>query len=173
MNESFSETDCPYSAFELTRFGDAIPLRTPSELTADSYLSMLEMAYAEDEILYLDEGEEDCYLSSILDAKYEAMDIEQVMENQSHLTKEQQIDLQRLLLKYPQLFDGKLGRYPKLDEDTLRGIEEIEIYIDDVGCFSESWENHLETLDQVLARLAEAGFSINPLKCGWAVKETD
>ena len=58
-------------------------------------------------------------------------------------------------------------------EDTLRGINEIDCYLDDVGCFNNSWEAHLATLEQTLSRLQEANFTINPLKCEWAVKETD
>ena len=34
------------------------------------------------------------------------------MKKQTHLTTEQRRDLHNLLLKYPKLFDGKLGKYP-------------------------------------------------------------
>lgn len=103
--------DIKYSEKQIEWFGDTIPLRTPSELTAESYLNMMEAAYPEDDVPD-EEGIEDCYLSQILDAKYEAMDIKQVVSRQTHLTKEQQIGLEKVLLKYPQLFDGKLGVYP-------------------------------------------------------------
>ena len=58
-------------------------------------------------------------------------------------------------------------------EDTLRGIEGVEVYIDDIGIFSNSWETHVATLHQVLQRLQDNGFTVNPLKCEWAVKETE
>jgi hypothetical protein len=58
-------------------------------------------------------------------------------------------------------------------ESILGDIEEVEIYIDDIGIFSNSWEEHVQTLHKVLNRLQNNGFSINPLKCEWAIKETD
>ena len=52
-------------------------------------------------------------------------------------------------------------------------LHEIEIFIDDIGIFSNTWEEHLDTIEKVLNRLQENDFTINPRKCEWAVKETD
>eukprot|EP00957_Ditylum_brightwellii_P042801 3240524-Ditylum_brightwellii.AAC.1 len=58
-------------------------------------------------------------------------------------------------------------------ENVLRGIEDVEVYIDNIGAFSDNWEGHIKLIDEILRRLCENSFTISPLKCEWAVKETD
>ncbi len=58
-------------------------------------------------------------------------------------------------------------------ENIFKDIAEAEVYIDDIGIFSDSWEQHMATLRVVLRKLQENGFTINPLKCKWAVTETN
>ena len=50
-------------------------------------------------------------------------------------------------------------------EEVLRKVEDTEIYIDDIGIFSNSWDNHLKRLDTVLNKLQENNFVINPRTC--------
>ena len=57
---------------------------------------------------------------------------------------------------------------------TLKNIaDDLEIYIDDIGIFSKSWDDHLIVLDKVCKRLENKEFSVNPLKCEFGVKESD
>ena len=55
----------------------------------------------------------------------------------------------------------------------LEDINSIEFYMDNIGVFSPMWTNHLSLLSTVLDCLENVGFTINPLKCEWAVQETD
>ena len=58
-------------------------------------------------------------------------------------------------------------------ESVLSGIEDADVYIDDIGAFSQNWDHHVTLLATILRRLRENGFTINPLKCEWAVQKTD
>ena len=51
------------------------------------------------------------HIKSILDAKYEAADLEKVCSAQDHLRVEEQRQLLALLDKYKDLFDGTLGKW--------------------------------------------------------------
>ena len=50
-------------------------------------------------------------------------------------------------------------------ENVLSGIKDADIYINDVGAFSDDWDHHVNLIATILQRLHENGFTINPLKC--------
>ena len=49
-----------------------------------------------------------------------------------------------------------------------------EGYIDDTGYWSnDSFDEHIMAVDTILTNLEKNGMNCNPLKCNWAVQETD
>ena len=56
-------------------------------------------------------------------------------------------------------------------EDHFRQLDEVDVYIDDVGVYNDSWEQHLSSLTKVLTILQDSNFTVNPLKCKWGVQE--
>eukprot|EP00957_Ditylum_brightwellii_P009042 683301-Ditylum_brightwellii.AAC.1 len=58
-------------------------------------------------------------------------------------------------------------------ENVSCSIEDADVYVDNVGAFSDNWESHIKLIDDTLCRLCKNEFTINPVKCAWAVKETD
>ncbi len=53
-----------------------------------------------------------CYASEILDAKYEKVLVDDVIDQLDHLTAQQKNDLKQVLNEHAKLFDGTLGDYP-------------------------------------------------------------
>ena len=83
-------------------------LNTPQMVAreVESYLYQMDL---EDEDL----SNTEAYASTILDAKYEKVDIDDLIEEHcSHLGKVQQNQLKEVLIKYDKLFDGVLKEYP-------------------------------------------------------------
>jgi hypothetical protein len=58
-------------------------------------------------------------------------------------------------------------------DDVMSDIKDAYIYIDEVSAFSSNWDHHVNLVATILWQLREIGFTINPVKCEWAIKETD
>jgi hypothetical protein len=58
-------------------------------------------------------------------------------------------------------------------ENIFQDVEDAEVYIDNIGAFSQSWDDHIALLHTILTKLQDNGFTVNPLKGEWAIKETD
>ena len=58
-------------------------------------------------------------------------------------------------------------------KSVLCSINDADVYIDNVGAFSNDWDHHLQLLATILHHLCANGFMINLLKWKWVIKETN
>ena len=66
---------------------------------------------------------------------------------------------------------------PDFVQETMENIfwdfGDAEVYITDIGAFSNTWDHHINLLHIILTKLQDNGFTVYRLKCDWAVQETD
>ena len=55
---------------------------------------------------------------------------------------------------------------------VLDGLD-VDFYMDDIAILSEMWDEHIDLLQQVLQRLQDASFTVNPMKCKSVIEEAD
>ncbi len=68
---------------------------------------------------------------------------------------------------------GAAATFQRMMDQVLRGTEDYAAaYLDNIIIFSQSWEEHLEHLKEVLTRIKAAGLTIRPDKCALAKPET-
>ena len=55
----------------------------------------------------------------------------------------------------------------------LRGVNNVGTYIDDIIVYTESWQEHVQTLDQILQLLEEANLTLKPSKCSFGQEQKE
>ncbi len=58
-------------------------------------------------------------------------------------------------------------------EEALHNVADTSVYLDNIGAFSFTWEHYILLVDKNFHWLEANGFTVNPLKCEWAIQETD
>ena len=103
-------------------------------------------------------------IKKILDNTYAAADLHEVTTSQSHLSREEQDKLEKLLQKYEILFDGTLGRWTQPDYH-------LELKPDAKPYHAKAFpvpKVHLETLKKEVERLCKAGVLKRVNRSEWA-----
>ena len=155
-----------YSDGTMSWFGNTLNMREPWSLHNSDYLAMADTfeMQIEDKDIFGEDWLESYMTNTILDAKYNAVSIDQVVKEQTHLSAEQQKDLKELLNKYKKLFDGTLGVYPHKEFH-------IEIMPDAVPKHSRPYavlHMHLKTFKKELQHLLKIGVLSRQGSSTWA-----
>ena len=95
------------------------------------------------------------------------------MKAKTYVPSTHPLESSNIILRFPM----GLKRAPDIAQETMEQVfsdlqENTEIYIDDIGAFSPTWEHHITLLEKVCKKLQDSGFTVNPLKCEWRVKAT-
>lgn len=61
--------------------------------------------------------------------------------------------------------------FQRVMQDTLRGLPNTLVYLDDIVCFSGNWVEHKQHLEQIFVRLRAANLKLKPSKCKLARDE--
>ena len=110
-----SGIDIKYSSGTVEWFDNELSMRDPTCLDNHEYIAMAEAleVHREEEALFgRDWYDPDCFATAILDAKYEKVNVDDVVEQLTHLSESQRDDICAVLKKFTELFDGTLGVYP-------------------------------------------------------------
>ncbi len=91
-----------------------MPLRNPHDLKDKDFKATAEIIEIQQEVDFfgIDWYEPTCFAIEILHAKYEKVQIKDVVNPLEYLSTQQNADLKQVLSEFTKLFDGTLGVYP-------------------------------------------------------------
>ena len=103
--------DIKYSTKTIEWFQNELPMQDLLYMDNQEFLAMANVVEQQclEELYVMDWHDLTCYAIEILDAKYDVVSIEDVVEECTDLSEEQKADLQMVLSKFQKLFSGKLG----------------------------------------------------------------
>jgi hypothetical protein len=93
---SKSGIDIKYSNGTIEWFDNELPLRDPRHLENNEYLAMaetLEVQRENEQLFSKDWYDPNCYAAEILDAKYEHVSVDEIVDTLEHLSPKQKDDL--------------------------------------------------------------------------------
>ena len=148
--------DVKYSTGTIQWFENELPLRDPHTLKDKDYVAMAEIVEIQQEVEFfgMDWYDPTCYAIEILDAKYEKVQIDEVVNQLEHLNVQQKARIKQVLSEFTKLFDGTLGVYPHrkfhIDLEPDAKPKHFRPYPVPVI--------HLETFKKELIHLCDMGF---------------
>ena len=57
--------------------------------------------------------------------------------------------------------ENSKATFQRLMDLCFKDLEGVEVYVDDIVIFSDTWEEHLKRLEQVMFQLKEANLTVN------------
>jgi hypothetical protein len=106
--------DVKYSTGTIQWFENELPLRDPRSLKDKDYVALAEISAIQQEMEFsgMDWYDPTCYATEILDAKYEKVHIDDVLNQLNHLNDQQKTDIKQVLSTFTKLFYGTQRVYP-------------------------------------------------------------
>jgi hypothetical protein len=106
--------DVKYSIGTIEWFKNQLPLCNPHDLKDKNFKALAEIIEVQQEVDFFDMDWYDltCFAIEILDAKYEKIQIKDIVNPLEFLSAQQKADLKQVLSDFTKLFDGTLEVYP-------------------------------------------------------------
>jgi len=135
--------DVKYSTGTIQWFENELPLRNPRFLKDKDYAAMAEISaiHQEMEFFGMDWYDPTCYANEILDAKYEKVHIDDVVDQLNHLNDQQKTDIKQVLEKLPNCLII-LQEFTHTGSSTLTwNQEQSQSMLDHILYLSSTWRH--------------------------------
>ena len=100
-----------YTEYQVEWIDGQLPLRNAHEFHKEDKSFLVDKLYSQEEEECFGEDFMELLATTILDATYKKVHLDEVINNQKHLTKKQQMELIKVLIKFEKIFEGKIGLY--------------------------------------------------------------
>ena len=101
-----------YTECQIEWLDGQLPLRNAHEFHKEDKSLLVDMLYAQDDKEWFGDDFMESLTTTILDATYNKVDLDKVINYQKHLNKKKQRELKKFLVTFEKLFDGTMGVCP-------------------------------------------------------------